>query len=62
MELFRRGNKMVKLIIDGKEYRIVKKGRLKKGDLVWNVETKSFEIAQSISPMIECYYMVVRKI
>lgn len=53
---------MVKLIIDGKEYRIVKKGRLKKGDLVWNVETKSFEIAQSISPMIECYYMVVRKI
>lgn len=62
MELFRGGNQMVKLIIDGIEYRIVKKGRLKKGDLVWDINSKSFEIPLYLEQAIFCFYMVVRKI
>jgi hypothetical protein len=52
---------MVRIIIDDKTYRIVKRGRIQKGDLVWNIETKTFEKPKAYSSqIIECYYMVIR--
>ena len=69
MELFRGRNKMdkliktlVKLIINDKEYRIVKSGRIRKGDLVWNYDSRTFDMPLYLEQSVCCFYMVVRRV